>query len=69
MFHNTMHRLGLIDDKLSNETRFKWLKEVEEICHQLFKMCNWGKHLARLSKASEDLEAQYLQWCHRLPLH
>ena len=47
-----MHRTGLVDKKLTKQDKFAWLRNMIDVCHQIFLTFNWGANYEKFREAS-----------------
>ena len=47
-----MHKTGLVDKHLTKLDKFAWLRNLIDVCHQLFLTFNWGSNYEKFREAS-----------------
>ena len=56
-----LHKGGLVDTRIREDSNFKWLVEIQSICRQIYSLFNWGKNYEELVKACEVLDIELRQ--------
>ena len=47
-----MHRTGIVDRNVTKHDKFAWLRNLIDVCHQLFLTLNWGQNYEKFREAS-----------------
>ena len=54
----SLHKGGVVDNHIREDSSFSWLVEIQTICRETFSTFNWGKNYESFMQIYGDLNVQ-----------